>query len=53
MGFSNLKEKSVKNVKPLAVSDHLFECDCSVDFSNFDILATDASKFNLLIKGSP
>ena len=37
-------------IKPSPVSDHLLECDCSIDFDNFDILATNVSKLNLLIK---
>ena len=50
MSVSNWKK--VKTVKPSAVSDHLLECDCSIDFRNFGILAADASKFNILIKDS-
>ena len=50
MGVSNLTEKRVKNVKPSGISDHILECDCSTDICNFDILAADASNFNLLIK---
>ena len=46
MGISNLIEKRVKNIKPAAVSKYVLECDCSIDFSNFIMLALDASKFN-------
>ena len=35
-----------------AVSDHLLECNCSIDFDHFDILASDTNKFRLLIKES-
>ena len=39
-------------IKQSAVSDHLLECNCSIDFDHFDILASDANKFRLLIKES-
>ena len=41
-----------KCVKQSAVSDHLLECNCSIDFDHFDILASDTNKFRLLIKES-
>ena len=34
------------------VSDHRHDCNCSIDFDHFDILASDANKLRLLIKGS-
>ena len=43
---SKLTEKRVKKVKP-AVSDDFLEYNCSLDVIKFDILAADASKFNL------
>ena len=52
MGISNLTGKRVKNVKESAVSDHLLQCDCAIDFDNFDILANDTNSFRLLIKES-
>ena len=52
MGISNLTGKRLKCVKQSAVSDHLLECNCSIDFDHFDILASDANKFRLLIKES-
>ena len=52
MGISNLTGKCLKCVKQSAVSDHLLECNCSIDFDHFDILASDANKFRLLIKES-
>ena len=42
----------VKCVKQSAVSDHLLECNCLIDFDHFDILASDANRFRLLIKES-
>ena len=50
MGISHLTEKHLKCVKQSAVSDHLLECSCSIDFDHFDILASDPNKFRLLIK---
>ena len=52
MGISNLTGKRLKCVKQSAVSDHLLECNCSIDFDHFDILVSDANKFRLLIKES-
>ena len=52
MGISNLTGKRLKCVKQSAVSDHLLECNCSIDFNHFDILASDVNKFRLLIKES-
>ena len=52
MGISNLTEKRVKNVKQSAVSDHLLQCDCSINFDDFDILASETNNFRLLIKES-
>ena len=52
MEISNLTGKCLKSVKQSAVSDHLIECNCSIDFDHSDILASDANKFRLLIKES-
>ena len=52
MGISNLTGKLVKNVKESAVCDHLLQCDCTIDFDHFDILASDTSSFGLLVKKS-
>ena len=50
MGISNLTGKCLKCVKQSAVSDHLLECNCSIDFDHFNILASNANKFSLLSK---
>ena len=50
MGVSNLTEKRLKNIKDSVVSNHLLYCNCTTDFDHFDILATDVSKLNLLVK---
>ena len=52
MGISNLTGKRVKNVNESSVSEHLLQCDCTIDFNNFDILASDTNSFKLLIKES-
>ena len=52
MDIFNLTGKHLKGVKQSAVSDHLLECNCSIDFDHFDILASDTSKFGLFIKES-
>ena len=52
MGISNLAVKCVKNVKESAVSDHLLQCNCAIDFDHFDVLASDTNSFRLLIKES-
>ena len=52
MGVSNVTGKRLKNIKDSAFSDHLLQCNCTIDFDHFDILATDVSKFNLLVKES-
>ena len=52
MGISNLTRKHFKSVKQLAVSDHILECNCSIDVNHFDILASHANKFRLPIKES-
>ena len=52
MGISNLTGKRLKCVKQSAVSDHLLECNCSIDFDHFDILASDTNRFRLLVKES-
>ena len=35
---------TVKNVKDLAVLDHLLQCNCTIDFDHFDISATEVIK---------
>ena len=50
MVISNLTGKRLKCVKQSAVSDHLLECNCSIDFDHFDILASDATDSDYLLK---
>ena len=39
-------------MKDSTVSDHLLQCNCTIDFDHFDVLANDFNKFNLLVKES-
>ena len=52
MSISNLTGKRTKNIKQSAVSDHTLECNCSIGFDHFGILAPDRNNFRLLIKES-
>ena len=52
MGISNLTEKRAKNVKQSAVFYHILQCDCSINFDEFDILVFKINNFRLLIKES-
>ena len=52
MGISDLTGKHLKCVKQSAVSDHILECNFSIDFDQFDTLVSDANKFRLVIKDS-
>ena len=40
--------KRLKNVKQSAISDHLFQYNCTINFDNFGILAAESNKFKLL-----
>ena len=50
MGISNLTGKRLKNVKTSAISDHLLQCNCAINFDDFSILATDCNKFKLHLR---
>ena len=41
-----------KYLKETAISDHLLNCDCVINFNDFIILSKDSNNFNLLIKES-
>ena len=44
MGISNLKGKHQS-----AIPDHLLQCNCTINFDDFRILAMDCNKFKLLL----
>ena len=52
MGISKLTGKCLKCAKQSAVSDHILEYNCSIDFDHFDILACNTNKFRLFTKES-
>ena len=52
MGISNLTGKHLKNVKQSAISDHLLQCNCTINFDNFDIFAEESNKFKSLLRES-
>ena len=52
MGISNLTGKRLKNVMQSAISDHLLQCNCTINFDDFDILAAESNKFKLLLSES-
>ena len=50
MGISNLTGKRLKKVLQSAISDHPLQCNSTIDFDDFDILATESNKFKLLLR---
>ena len=52
IGISNLTGKSLKNVKQSAISDHLLQCNCAINFDDCSILATDCNNLKLLLRES-
>ena len=48
MGISILKGKCLKNVKHSPLSDHILQCNCTLNLDDFGILASDSNKFKLL-----
>ena len=51
-GISNLTGKRLKNDMQSAISDHLLQCNCTINFDDFDILAAESNKFKLLLRES-
>ena len=52
MGISNLTGKRLKNVKQSSISDHLLQCNDTINFDSIDILAGNSNKFTLLLRES-
>ena len=50
IGISNLTGKCLENLKQSAVYDHILQCDCPMNFDDFDILASESNKFKLLLR---
>ena len=45
MGISNLTGKRVESMNELTVSGHLLQCNTTIDFEYFDILASETNSF--------
>ena len=52
IGVSDLSRKRLKNVKQSAISDHLLQCNYTMNFDNFDNLAAESNKLKLLLRES-
>ena len=52
MEISNLTRKRLKNIMQSAISDHLLQCNCMINFVDFDILAAESNKLKLLLSES-
>ena len=52
MEISNLTGKRLKTIKQCAISDHLLQSNCTINFDEFDILAADSNKFKFLLRES-
>ena len=52
IGIFNLTRKSYKSAEQPKGSDHLLECNCSIDLDQFNVLVSAADKFRLLVKES-
>ena len=52
MGALILIAKRIKNTKESAISDELLQCHYPITFDDFEILASDSSKFKLIRKES-
>ena len=50
MGSSNVTGKHLKKVKQSAISEPLLQCNCMINFDNFDILGAESNKFKLLLR---
>ena len=50
MGISNLRGKPLKSIRQSAISDHLLQWNCTINFDNFDILAGESNKLKLLLR---
>ena len=50
MGVSNCIGKRLKNLRDSALSDHLLQCNCTIDFDHFYVLPTDVNLLDILVK---
>ena len=47
--LKRLKKKSLKNNKQSAISDPTLQCNCLINYGDFDLLAADSNKFKYLL----
>ena len=52
MGIFNLTGKNPKKNKQSTLSDHLLQCNCTINFDHFDFLASDSNKIKTLVRES-
>ena len=52
MGIFNLTGKNPKKNKQSTLSDHLLQCNCTINFDHFDFLASDFNKTEILVRES-
>ena len=52
MEISNSTGKRLKNFVQSAISDHLLQCNCTINFNDFDILVAESNKFKLFQRES-
>ena len=50
MEISNHMGKRFKDVKPPAISDHILQFNCTINFDEIDVLPTDSNKFKLILR---
>ena len=52
MEISNLTGKRLKTLCSLQYLTIYLQCNCTINFDNFDILAAESNKFKLLLRDS-
>ena len=50
MGISNISGKPFNKFKRYTTSDHILQCNCTINFDDFDTLAADSNRFKLLLR---
>ena len=50
MGISNLRGKPLKSIRQSAISDHLLQWNCTINFDNFNILDAESNKLKSRVR---
>ena len=50
MEIFNLTGKLLKSVQQSAISEHLLQCNCTINFDNSGLLCAESNKFKLLLR---